>query len=473
LPLQEGDGQEMLLVTVSNRLPVTGTSRRWRVSAGGLVTALRPVMERRRGLWIGWDGGLEDLPGRVEGINAELYGISLSRSQIQDYYHGFSNRTLWPLFHDLVQTPVFDTRWWASYLEVNERFAQATLAASKASGNTIWWIHDYHLLLLPELIRRARGQERVGFFLHTPWPPPELFSRLPWRADLLRGVLGADVISFHTERYRKNFVRTCARVLEEVTVRGKTILLGNGRRVQTMSNPISIDAGEFAQGARSPEVDRETERLRRQFDGRRLFVGVDRLDYTKGILERLTAFERLLERRNDLRRELAFVQIAVPSRGNVREYRELRSAIEQAIGRINGRFTEPGSDVPIHYLHRGVSMHKLLAYYRAADIFVITALKDGMNLVSKEYVVTQAATGGDGVLVLSEFTGAALELTRALSCNPFDVEGLSHVLENALEIHSSDRRRAIRSMAAYVERHDVFRWVDTELRAIESAVRKP
>lgn len=464
--------QENVLVSVSNRLPVTGTSKRWRVSAGGLVTALRPVMERRGGLWIGWDGGLEGLPRRVEGINAELHGINLSRAEIQAYYHGFSNRTLWPLFHDLVQTPVFDSNWWNSYIEVNQRFAEATLTASETNGNTICWIHDYHLLLLPEIIRRAQQQDGIGFFLHTPWPPPELFSRLPWRADLLRGVLGADVISFHTERYRKNFVRTCGRVLEEVTIRGKSILLGDGRRVQTMSNPISIDAGEFAQSARAPEVEKETDRLRRQFEDRRIFVGVDRLDYTKGILERLTAFERLLERRSDLRASLAFVQIAVPSRGNVREYRELRSSIEQAIGRINGRFTEPGSDVPIHYLHRGVSKHKLLAYYRAADIFVITALKDGMNLVSKEYVVTQAASGGDGVLVLSEFTGAALELTRALSCNPFDVEGLSHVLENALEIPSRDRRRAIRSMAAYVERHDVFRWVDAELTAIESAMHE-
>ena len=431
------------------------------------MTALRPVMERERGLWIGWDGGQDAVPSRVDGINADLHPVSLGRTHVQNYYHGFSNRTLWPLFHDLVQTPVFDRKWWTSYVEVNRRFAEAAGNAKLPSDAApVWWVQDYHLLVLPRLLREVPADGPIGFFLHTPWPPPELFARLPWRREILRGVLGADVVSFHTERYRTNFARTCGRVLDDVIVKGKSIHLAEGREVRTTANPISIDAAGFTEAARGPQVDADLRRLRRQFEGRRLIVGVDRLDYTKGILERLWAFEELLERRSDLRARLGFVQIAVPSRTSVREYRELRSSIEETIGRINGRFTEPGADVPIHYLHRGVPLHRLLAYYCAADVFAVTALKDGMNLVSKEYVTAQAAVDGAGALVLSEFAGAALQLPQALLCNPFDVEGLSHALEHALEMPEEERRRAIKVMAANVARHDVFRWVERELSSL-------
>jgi trehalose-6-phosphate synthase len=323
-------------------------------------------------------------------------------------------------------------------------------------------------MLLPDLLRRGGARGPIAFFLHVPFPAPETFARLPWRAQVLEGLLGADVVSFHTAHYRDNFVRTCARLRDDVRVDRGGVALDSGRRVVAAAHPISIDAADFAERSRRPPVERRLAGLRRQFAGRRILLGVDRLDYTKGIIERLRAIELLLGRRPDLRGEIAFVQIAVPSRGEIREYRELRATVEALVGRINGRFTEPGLDVPVHYLYRGVTPDRLLAYYRLADVCLVTPLHDGMNLVAKEFVTAQGATGGSGVLVLSEFTGAAVELREALPCNPFDVEGLAGTIELALELEESDRRRRLHRMAAGVARHDVHWWAEQEL---ETALR--
>jgi trehalose 6-phosphate synthase len=450
------------LVVVSNRLPVQRSGTRWTLSAGGLVTALRPVVGRRPTRWVGWDGGSQRLPATLPDTDVELAPVSLSRSDVRDYYDGFANATLWPLFHDLVGTPTFDRDWWAAYERANRAFATATTAAVEGLQQPLVWVHDYHLMLVPGLLRAA-GVADVRFFLHIPWPAPELFARLPWREQLLRGLLGANCLSFHTERYRRNFVRSCGRILPgEVTLRGSSIEY-DGRVVRTISNPIAIDTEEFSSTAVSPAVDRRLARLRKQFDGRAVLLGVDRLDYTKGIPERLEAFERLLERREDLQGRLALVQIAIPSRGNVAQYRALREHVEQIIGRINGRFTQPGSDVPVHYLHRGVPREDLLAYYRLADLMLVTPLKDGMNLVAKEFVVVQHASGGSGALVLSEFTGASTELKTAFPCNPFDTEGVSRVLETALASDREDRRGRLAQLSRRVHRHDIHRWAGIEL----------
>ncbi len=452
------------LVVVSNRLPVQRTGTRWTLSAGGLVTALRPVVGRRPTRWVGWDGGAQKIPATLPDTEVELSPVSLTRSDVRDYYDGFANATLWPLFHDLVGTPVFDRGWWAAYERANGAFAEAALRALDGLERPLVWVHDYHLMLVPGLLREA-GVSDVRFFLHIPWPAPELFARLPWRADILRGLLGADALSFHTDRYRKNFVRSCGRILpDEVTLRGKDIEY-DGRVVHTLANPISIDSDEFAATARSEAVDTRLATLREQFAGRTVLLGVDRLDYTKGIPERLEAFERLLERREDLQGRLALVQIAVPSRGNVEEYRALREQVEQITGRINGRFTRPGHDVPVHYLHRGVPREDLLAYYRLADLMLVTPLKDGMNLVAKEFAVVQQATQGSGALVLSEFTGAATELKAACLCNPFDGEGVSRVLERTLDTDPQELRGRLRQLARRVHRHDIHRWADLELNS--------
>ena len=459
----DGRSSEVPVVAVSNRLPVQLGDDGWELAPGGLVTALRPVMQRRSGTWVGWDGGSGATPSRLPSLSIDLGAVQLEQAELDGYYHGFANRTLWPLLHNAVEKPVFDRDWWATYRDVNRRFAEAAAAAVAQHADPVVWVHDYHLMLVPQLLRERDLGGATGFFLHVPWPSPDLFVRLPWRRDVLLGLLGADVVSFHTEGYRSNFVRTCRRVLgDEATFRGSEIVLGD-RVVRTTSSPISVDASELAQLAQTTEVTAELQALQRQFEGRTLLLGVDRLDYTKGIIERLLAVELLLERTPQLRGRLAMVQIAVPSRDDVVEYRELRATVEQIVGRINGRFTVPGEDVPVHYLYRSLGQAPLAAYYAAADALLVTPLIDGMNLVAKEYVVVQQARRANGVLVLSEFTGAALELKDAVLCNPFDVEGLSQQIERAIALPESDRRRRIAAMARRVRAHDVHRWVAGQL----------
>jgi trehalose-6-phosphate synthase len=329
------------------------------------------------------------------------------------------------------------------------------------------WIQDYHLLLLPQFVRERFPDLRIGVFLHTPFPAPELFARLPWREALLGGMLAADSVGFHTAQYRDNFLRTVQRVFPSAQVLGDSVIREDGRRVRALVHPISIDTEDFATLARSEATDLEVASLKAQFGDRKVFLGVDRLDYTKGIRHRLESFELLLAARPDLRGRFVFVQIAVPSRDDVEEYQRLRTQVETEVGRINGRFTEPGQDVPVHYLHRSIDRTRLAAYYRVADVMCVTPLKDGMNLVAKEFVTVRDATDGDGVLILSEFCGTAHEFGHdAIRCNPFDVEGLAMLLATALELDESDRRDRIARMAQVVRDSDVFRWVADELAAI-------
>jgi trehalose 6-phosphate synthase len=468
-PTDPSPGPRRPLVVLANRLPVKQGPDGWEASSGGLVTALRPVMDETGGAWIGWDDDAEGVPPRVEGLGCDLHAVPLTAAQVQGHYHGFSNRTIWPLFHDLVVEPVIERRWWRAYQDVNRRFAEAAAGViEETEPAPLLWVQDYHLMVLPELLRAISPRSPIGFFLHIPFPPPELVARLPWRDQLLHGMLAADAVGFHTVRYRDNFVRSVQQLFTGVTALGDTIALPDGRHVRAVAHPISIDAQEFAELAVSPETEKELADLQDQFEGRRVFLGVDRLDYTKGIRHRLQSIELLLERNPRLRSEVAFVQIAVPSRDDVKEYRDLREQVETEVGRINGRFTEPGHDVPVHYLYRGVPRESLAAYYRMADVMCITPLKDGMNLVAKEFVTVQAASGGSGALLLSEFAGTALEFgDDAVRCNPFDVEGTSYLMESLLDLDEDDRRGRIGRMAEIVRGNDVFRWVEDELRDIE------
>ncbi len=463
------------LIVVANRLPVSRGPAGWQASAGGLVTALRPVMSEVGGAWIGWDDDADEVPRRVDGLGCDLHAVKLTPTQVQGYYHGFSNRTLWPLFHDLIEQPVIDRGWWTSYQEANRAFAEAVAAVIKqVPGQPVLWVQDYHLLLLPQMLRELAPDAPIGFFLHIPFPPPELVARLPWRDHLMSGLLGADSVGFHTSRFRDNFVRSVQRVFNGVTALGDVLVLPSGRQVRAVAHPISIDVDEFSALATSEGTERELAALREQFAGRKVFLGVDRLDYTKGIRHRLQSIELLLERNADLRREVAFVQVAVPSRDDVKEYRELRTEVETEVGRINGRFTEPGHDVPVHYLYRAISREKLAAYYRLADVMCVTPLKDGMNLVAKEFVTVQAAADEAGVLLLSEFCGTSVEFgDDAVRCNPFDVEGLSYLMESTLTLDEDDRRARIRRLAEVVREADVYRWVSDELDAIRRGAERP
>jgi trehalose 6-phosphate synthase len=458
------------VVAVANRLPVHHGENGWELSPGGLVTALRPVMAAHPGAWVGWDGGTKDMPPKLPDSDIELLPVGLSASQVRNYYHGFANATLWPLLHEAIEKPRFERDWWRGYQDVNAQFARRAMAALDDRPDAIAWVHDYHLMLVPQLIRAERDRQPIGFFLHTPWPSPDIFARLPWREQVLTGLLGADLVAFHTESYRANFLRACARLLAGagVEVHGSSVALPGGRLVATTTAPVSIDAAELDQYANDPATGKDIQELTEQFRGRTLLLGVDRLDYTKGIVERVLAVEALLQRNPELRTSLAFLQIAVPSRDDVREYRQLRNAVEQNVGRINGMFTQPGNDVPVHYLYRSVSKQQLAAYYGVADVLLVTPLIDGMNLVCKEYVIVQQALGRSGVLILSEFTGAAAELRQAVSCNPFDVEGLSYRIEHALGLAPEVRRQALAQMADHVRAHDVHDWVSGQLAQIEA-----
>ena len=468
------DADSSPVVAIANRLPIRPGDGGWELSPGGLATALRPVMRTRSGAWVGWDGGSKAMPATLPGLRTRLLPISLSAAQVRQYYHGFANATLWPLLHDAIEKPRFERSWWRSYQDVNSAFAGAALTALSDCQGAIAWVHDYQVTLVPRLLRERRPDQPIGYFLHIPWPAPEIFARVPWRQEILLGMLGADVVSFHAERYRDNFVRACASLLADVGVQvdGSTVVLPDQRRVSTTAAPISIDTAEHRRLAADPATAAQIAGLRDQFQGRSLLLGVDRLDYTKGIVERLLAVEALLERRQDLRTKVAFLQVAVPSRDNVNEYRSLRAAVEGHIGRINGRFTEPGLDVPVHYLHRSLPPEQLAAYYAVADMMLVTPLIDGMNLVAKEYVTVQHARHGSGSMILSEFAGAGSELREAIPCNPFDTEGLSLRIEHGLALSQSARRSAITAMAKQVAANDVHRWVAKQLGDIAGAARR-
>lgn len=456
------------LVVVANRLPVARTDTGFVAAAGGLVTALRPVIDERRGMWVGWDDDPDGIPSHVDGLNAQLFPVSLDDALVDGFYHGFANRFLWPLFHDLIVSPVYQQEWWETYVTVNRHFAsQVSAAIATATSKPLVWIHDYHLMLLPEMVRASYPDTPIGFFLHIPFPPPELVARIPGRVQLLRGMLGANSVAFHTDAYRQNFLRAVAQFLPDVTILDTHVRLADGRMVRVDAHPISIDADEFARLALDPETLAHYAQLQTQFANRRVLLGVDRLDYTKGIRHRLRAVEHLYETDPSYANQVVFIQIAVPSRDDVTEYQALRTNVEMELGRINGRFTAPGHDVPVHYLYRGVSRHELAAYYLLADVMCVTPLKDGMNLVAKEFVTVQHAANRDGVLLLSEFCGTAEVFGNdAVLTNPYDVHGQSANIAAALAFTREDRKERLERMATRVKNHDVYRWVNDELQAI-------
>lgn len=419
-------------VVVANRLPVDRVGGRYEVSPGGLVAALAPVLRSREGCWVGWPGdvGGELEPFTFNGIS--LVPVALDQEDFEGFYEGFSNSTLWPLYHDLIVTPEYKQEWWERYVAVNEKFARAAAGAA-AHGATVW-VQDYQLQLVPGMLKALRPDLTIGFFLHIPFPAPALFQQLPWRNEVLEGLKGCDLIGFQRHADEDNF-----RLLTT--------------EIRTGTFPISIDLGEI-EAAPEASIRNLRERVG---DPEHLLLGVDRLDYTKGILQRLLAIESLLE--EGKLDDIAFIQLATPSRERIEHYRTTRREVEEAIGRINGRFGDVGRPV-VHYVHRSIPKEQLGTYYAAADIMLVTPFKDGMNLVAKEYVATHP--GGDGALVLSEFAGAAVELHQAYLCNPFDLESVKDAIMAATE---PDPAR-MRQMHDWVVEHDVVAWARAFLEAL-------
>jgi trehalose 6-phosphate synthase len=465
------------LIVVSNRLPYVFARKPeggWthKGGAGGLVTALVPVLRDRGGTWIGWPGTSGDATGLQDALDAAsrqlgitLRGVQLEETDVDNFYHGFSNEIIWPLFHDFASLCIFDPKYWASYKEVNRRFAQAVV--EECGKADFVWVHDYHLMNVAAEARAQGCKVRMGFFLHIPFPPPDIFFKLPWRATVLHALLRYDLIGFQTMRDRRNFIQ-CLRLAEApVVVQGKgaVVSLTAGSYTTRVGNfPISIDYGNFARQAASADVAKRAEELLRLQPQRTLVLGVDRLDYTKGIPNRLQAFRTALDRYPELREKISLIQVVVPSRVDIPQYFELKSQIERLVGEINGTFMRPGGWVPVWYVYSSLSRNDLLAYYRAAHIALVTPLKDGMNLVAKEYCACSIEE--DCVLILSEFAGAAAQLHRgALLVNPYDVEGVADAIYNAYTMNDEERRNRMRRMRRSVRECDIFWWVDTYLQA--------
>ena len=457
------------LLIVANRLPVTviPTSEGVEIerSTGGLATGLARPHEQSGGLWIGWSGAGDDLTEAQQieltrQLDAQrLVAVPLTSEQVTRYYEGYSNGVLWPLFHYLLdQVPLLASDW-DVYVQANELFAE--VVAQQYRPGDLVWVHDYQLLLVPGLLRRRLPEARIGFFLHIPFPSEELFRTLPARKQLLEGMLGADLVGFHTPTYLRHFATALTDILG-LTVDIDRVQLP-GRELRLGVFPMGIDADSFQRLAQDPAVEAEAEALRG--DGSvRILVGVDRLDYTKGIPRRLLAFEKMLKSHPELRERVRLVQVAVPSRTGVEAYQEFRSLVDGLVGRINGAFGTPRW-VPVHYIFRGLSAADLVAIYRAADVMLVTPLRDGMNLVAKEFIASR--TDGDGVLVLSEFAGAAWELPEALQVNPYDTEASAEIFFRALTMDVDERRARLAPLRERVAAFDVHRWVSLFLEQLE------
>jgi trehalose 6-phosphate synthase/phosphatase len=468
-----GDADPRLLV-VSNRLPVSLSSERgvWtrQPGSGGLVTALEPVLRDRGGIWIGWSGVVD---GDLSAIQAELdrtrgdepyalRAVPLSADDKRDFYQGAANEMLWPLFHGLIGRCNYQHRYWRAYREVNWRFAHAILEVARP-GDFVW-VQDYHLLTVAEELRALGFRDRLAFFLHIPFPCLDVFEQLPWAEEVLRALLRYDLVGFQTERDLRNFIQ-CVEAMagEEVVVEeGRVRLARTGRSVRVGAFPISIDTRLFFEGASDPHIRAEAEALLARFSHQRVVLGVDRLDYTKGIPEKLLGLERALEKYPELRGQVTLFQLVVPSRERIPEYSRMKVEIEGLVGRINGRFTR-GGWVPILYSFGSWSQDELLAYYRLAHVALITPLRDGMNLVSKEFV---AASSDESVLILSAFAGAAQEMRDgALLVNPHDIEAVADAIYRACTMDPQEKARRIATLRERVRVRDVHRWVEDFLLA--------
>ena len=463
-------GERLLLV--SNRLPVAvsrGASEQPEVqlTAGGLATGLMRPHQDRGGIWIGWPGvisdkGELDTPTRDALEQRNMVGVGLTQREHEHYYTRFSNRCLWPLFHYFPDRVEFEQESWQVYQDVNRKFADAVL--EHAQPDDLVFVHDFHLALLPGMLREARPELRIGFFLHIPFPSSEMYRVLPPREEILRGLLGADVIGFHTLDYLSNFRSAVARVIGAQA--GTRVVGHEGREIRLLAEPLGIAPEEWESPAADGGEQSEYHDLVCAAEGRKIILGVDRLDYTKGIPARLRAFQEMLRRDPSLVERLMMIQVAVPSRVEVEEYRDLKREVDRLAGQINSEFGRPGRQ-PLHYQFRGVPRAQLNALYRVADIALVTPLRDGLNLVAKEYVATRERD--DGVLVIGEFAGAAWELAEAIKVNPFDAYGIAQALHRALEMSLAEQRRRMQPMRARIRSRSVHRWAERCLAAIRAA----
>lgn len=451
---------------VANRLPYTirpaPGGAELRRAVGGLVTAVEPVLLAEGGVWIGW-GGRTAAPGELpvnlavprEAPRYRIHEVLLTAAEYRGYYHGFANSCLWPLSHLFVGRAVVRAEHWEAYRAVNRRFARAAL--ENAAPGRLVWVHDYHLTLVPAFVREARPDVPIAFFWHIPFPPPEAFLVLPWARDILAGLLGSDAIGFHTADYARNFLRTVRALPGAEVDEEQGAVLYQGRVIRVQVLPIGVDWDAFDGTARRPAVRRRAEAIRAALGTPHILLGVDRLDYTKGIPERLAAFGAFLDAHPEYRGKVTFIQVGVPSRSEVPEYQEVRRRVEEAVGRLNGLHGD-GWQVPVRYVVRPFSREELVAHYLAADAALVTPLRDGLNLVAKEYVASRV--DGAGVLVLSPFAGAAAQLPEAVLANPYEVNDLAAGIFRALAMDPAEKGRRMEALRRRVREHDLRWWWD-------------
>lgn len=438
------------VVVAANRLPVTRSGEGWTPSPGGLVRALLPLLRATGGTWVGWTGVGDDGPAPFEHDGVRLHPVLISADEVTHYYEGFANDTLWPLYHDALRDSTYNAQDWAAYQRVNQRFAEAV--ASIAPEGAIVWVQDYHMQLVPQMLRERRPDVLIGFFFHIPFPPVELFMRLPWRTEIAAGLAAADLVGFQRRINATNFEVVCQELL--------------GVRPRADAYPISIDVEEMEAVAAGRAIRQQSNRLRTRLgEPEVVLLGVDRLDYTKGISQRLRAFQSLLDDGVlDIERAV-MVQVATPTREGVEHYQNERREIEQLVGEINGVHGRIGHPA-LHYLYQNLPLDELVALYRTGDVMLVTPLRDGMNLVAKEYVTTRL--DGDGVLVLSEFAGAADELTDAVLVNPHDEKALREAIMTAVDMHRHERRARMTRLREVVRSSDVQGWAERFLDDLAS-----
>lgn len=465
----------MALFLVANRLPVSVERRKGKLhlerSAGGLVTALSAFHATHESSWIGWPGiarervtdkEWHDLERKLRVESREL-AVSMGQQDVDAHYFGFCNATLWPLFHYFSQDLSFQRAWWEGYKRVNGQFADLVLAHARR-GDTVW-IHDFQLMLLPGMLRERAPDLSIGFFLHIPFPSFEILRLLPWREDMVRGMLGSDLIGFHTYDYAIHFLKSVQRFLG-IEHEGGRLSVGT-RSIKVDAFPLGIDADRFAKAVEEPPVQRRIKRLRDGLGNRTVILSIDRLDYTKGIAQRLRAFQELLQRRQDLRGKVTLLLVTVPSRTKVERYRAMKREIDELVGAINGAHGTM-EWTPVHYLYRSLDFRELAAFYAVADIALVTPLRDGMNLISKEYV---ASKGEDtGILILSEMAGSAKELHDAIITNPASADTMTDALEEAIMMPPEEAARRFHLLRATVRRRDTAAWANDfleNLRAVK------
>jgi trehalose 6-phosphate synthase/phosphatase len=451
------------IILVSNRLPVTVSHADGEISlvqsGGGLATGLKGVRGRQGSTWIGWPGEVPS--GR--GVRAELEKklaaeglepIYLSRAEVRGFYEDYSNAAIWPVFHDMLDQLPLEITGWEMYREVNQRFAEA-VAACHREGDLIW-VNDYHLMLAPAQIRQLIPNARIGFFLHIPFPASEMFRVLPQRREVLQGLLGADLIGFHTRSYAENFLSSVQTTLaEKVQPWG---IRRRGRTARVGVYPMGIDAATWEQRARSTPVAKQVLSLLQDAGNRKIVLGIDRLDYTKGLPRRIAAFERLFQSDPSLAEHVRFIQVTFPSRERIESYAGLRRQLSEMVGRINATYGSPRS-LPIHLMLRSFPEEEVSALYGSADIMMVTPLIDGMNLVSKEFIASRLHD--DGVLILSEFAGAAAELNEAILINPYDTRGLAEAIRQAIHMPGIEQRERMAKLRAKVKSNTVHAWAET------------